>query len=69
MNTLQRPLNGRIFGGVCAGIAQRFGWKPWTVRALFLISCLLPGPQFIAYIAMWILMPAEKTQPVTAGVV
>jgi phage shock protein PspC (stress-responsive transcriptional regulator) len=39
------------------------------VRALFLISCLLPGPQFIAYIAMWILMPAEKTQPVTAGVV
>ncbi|WP_431278850.1 PspC domain-containing protein [Leifsonia poae] len=69
MNTLQRPLNGRIFGGVCAGIAQRFGWKAWTVRILFLISCLLPGPQFIAYIAMWILIPAEQVRPATARVV
>ncbi|WP_223693074.1 PspC domain-containing protein [Leifsonia poae] len=60
-NALQRPLTGRILGGVCAGVAQRFGWKPSTVRLLFLLSCLLPGPQFIAYIAMWILIPAEPS--------
>jgi phage shock protein PspC (stress-responsive transcriptional regulator) len=60
MNTLRRPLNGRIIAGVCAGIAERFGWNPWTVRILFLLSCLLPGPQFIAYIVMWILIPAEQ---------
>ncbi|MEO7015221.1 MAG: PspC domain-containing protein, partial [Leifsonia sp.] len=47
MNTLQRPLDGRIIAGVCAGIAQRFGWKPWTVRILFLLSILLPGTQVI----------------------
>ncbi len=60
MNTLYRPTAGRVLGGVCAGLAQRFGWKPNTVRILFLLSCLLPGPQFIAYIAMWIIMPAES---------
>jgi phage shock protein PspC (stress-responsive transcriptional regulator) len=59
MKNLQRPQNGRIIAGVCAAIANRFGWKPWTVRILFLLSCLLPGPQFIAYIAMWIIIPAQ----------
>jgi len=59
MNTLQRPLNGRIIGGVCAGVAERFGWKATTVRVFFLLSCLLPGPQFVAYLAMWILIPGE----------
>ncbi|WP_426517590.1 PspC domain-containing protein [Diaminobutyricibacter sp. McL0618] len=60
MITLYRPLSGRIIGGVCAGLAQRFGWKPSTVRILFLLSCLLPGPQFIVYIALWILIPSES---------
>ena len=62
MNTLMRPLNGRIIGGVCVGLANRFGLRPWTVRLLFLLSCLLPGPQFIAYLAMWIIIPGEKQQ-------
>ena len=60
MNTLMRPLNGRIIGGVCAGLANRFGLRPWTVRLIFLLSCLLPGPQFIAYLAMWIIIPGEQ---------
>jgi phage shock protein PspC (stress-responsive transcriptional regulator) len=64
MSTLVRPRTGRIFGGVCAGLANRFGMQPWTVRLLFLLSCLLPGPQFIAYIAMWIIIPAEQERPV-----
>ncbi|GAA1448667.1 PspC domain-containing protein [Leifsonia poae] len=66
MNTLQRPLNGRIFGGVCAGLAQRFGWRPSTVRILFVLSCLLPGPQFLAYLALWIIMPSEGSARATA---
>ncbi|MEN0085478.1 MAG: PspC domain-containing protein [Leifsonia sp.] len=65
MNTLMRPLNGRIIGGVCAGLANRFGLRPWTVRLIFLLSCLLPGPQFIAYLAMWIIIPGEKQQAAT----
>ena len=46
-----------MIAGVCAGIARRFGWNPTTVRVLAVVSCLIPGPQFLAYIAFWILMP------------
>ncbi|WP_295128393.1 PspC domain-containing protein [uncultured Leifsonia sp.] len=67
MNNLERPIDGRIVAGVCAGLAHRFGMKPWTVRVLFLLSCLLPGPQFIAYLAMWIIIPAEKPALVRAA--
>jgi phage shock protein C len=33
--------------------------SPNLVRLLFLLSCLLPGPQFIIYIVAWIVIPAE----------
>lgn len=59
-STLTRPRNGKIIAGVCAGLAQRFGWSPGLVRLLFLISVLLPGPQFIIYIALWIIMPKQR---------
>lgn len=59
MTTLQRPRSGRLIAGVCAGLAQRFGWDANIVRLLFLLSCLLPGPQFVIYIIMWIVIPAE----------
>ena len=29
------------------------------MRFLFLLSCLLPGPQFVIYLALWIIMPNE----------
>lgn len=54
---LVRPRNGRVIAGVCAGLARRFGMKPGTMRLLFVISCLLPGPQFLIYIALWIAVP------------
>lgn len=55
---LVRPRHGRVIAGVCAGIAQRFGLSPFVVRLLFLLSCLLPGPQFVIYLALWILLPS-----------
>jgi phage shock protein C len=59
MTTLQRPRTGRLIAGVCAGLARRFGWNANIVRLVFLLSCLLPGPQFVIYIIMWIVIPAE----------
>ncbi|WIX79628.1 PspC domain-containing protein [Amycolatopsis carbonis] len=56
---LSRPRNGRMIGGVCAGLARRFGTTPGTIRALALLSCLLPGPQFVAYLILWAIMPSE----------
>jgi phage shock protein C len=55
--TLTRPEHGRMIAGVCAGLADRFGWSVGTVRLLFLLSCLLPGPQFVVYLVLWVLMP------------
>lgn len=57
--TLTRPRRGRMIAGVCAGLAHRFGVEPTTVRVLFVLSCLLPGPQFLAYIALWVIVPTE----------
>lgn len=58
---LVRPHEGRLVAGVCVGVANRFGWAPWTVRVLFLLSCLLPGPQVLLYVLLWVLVPSEPT--------
>lgn len=49
----------RWIAGVCSGLARRFGVSPNAVRLLFVVSCLLPGPQFVVYIVLWVLMPSE----------
>ncbi|MCS0637715.1 PspC domain-containing protein [Streptomyces sp. LP05-1] len=60
MAALVRPRDGRMIGGVCAGLARRFGTSAMTMRVIFLVSCLLPGPQFLLYLALWIFLPAER---------
>jgi phage shock protein C len=57
---LSRPRDNRWIAGVCSGLARRFGLPPLLVRFLFVLSCLLPGPQFIIYIIMWIVVPEES---------
>jgi len=55
-----------MLGGVCAALAQRFGTSAGTMRVLFLLSCLLPGPQFLVYLAMWVLIPSEEESTATS---
>ncbi|GAB3502449.1 PspC domain-containing protein [Amycolatopsis cihanbeyliensis] len=57
---LDRPRNGKVIAGVCAGIADRMGWNRSKVRLVFVLSCILPGPQFLAYIVLWVLMPKRE---------
>ena len=64
--TLQRPRSGRVIAGVCAGLANRFGWNANVVRLLFILSLLLPGPQLIIYLVMWIVIPQEPVVAVAA---
>lgn len=56
---LVRPRDDRVIAGVCSGIARRYGLSATTVRLLFVLSLLLPGPQFIIYLILWVLMPDE----------
>jgi phage shock protein PspC (stress-responsive transcriptional regulator) len=58
--TLVRPSHDRWIGGVCSGLARRFGISANTMRLIFVVSCLLPGPQILVYIVLWILMPSER---------
>lgn len=60
MSALVRPRDDRMIAGVCAGLARRFGMKSHTMRLIFVVSCLLPGPQFLLYLALWILLPNEE---------
>jgi len=60
MSTLQRPRSGRVIAGVCAAVARRFGWSVTLVRVLTVASIVLPGPQVIIYIALWVFIPKEK---------
>ena len=57
---LVRPRDGRLLGGVCAGLGRRFGLGPWTARLLFvLLLMVIPGSQILIYPILWILMPSE----------
>ncbi|NNG18739.1 PspC domain-containing protein [Naumannella sp. ID2617S] len=59
MSTLSRPRHNRMIAGVCAGLGRRFGMSAGTMRLIFLLSCLLPGPQILIYLALWVILPSE----------
>lgn len=56
---LYRSRQYRMLGGVCGGIAERFGMDPTIVRLIAVLLAFLPGPMFIAYIVLWIVIPPE----------
>lgn len=56
---VRRSRDDRMIGGVCAGLARRFDMRPRTMRLLFVLSCLLPGPQFVLYLVLWIVLPED----------
>ena len=63
---LVRPRDGRVLGGVAAGLGRRFGIDPWPARLLFvLILLIVPGSQILIYPLLWILMPSEDAVPQT----
>ena len=54
---MYRSREHRILAGVCGGIADKFGWSPTLVRILWLLLSLIPGPLWVVYVMMWILIP------------
>lgn len=55
--SLVRPTEGRMIAGVAAGLADRFGITRTTMRVIFVASMLLPGPQILIYLILWIVIP------------
>lgn len=57
---LRRVHDGRWLGGVCGGIAQRWGIPVVQVRALFVVAAVLAGIGVLAYVACWLVLPGEE---------
>lgn len=53
---LVRPRDGRVIAGVCAGLADHYGWSRGTLRLLFVLFGLF-GAGELVYIVLWLLMP------------
>ena len=56
---LRRDTRHKVLGGVCSGIARRYGLSTGGLRLAFVVSCVLPGPQILAYLILWVLLPAD----------
>jgi phage shock protein C len=55
---LDRPRRGegRVIAGVCAGIADHYGFSATVLRVVFVILAIT-GASEIAYLILWLLMP------------
>ena len=51
--------NDKMIAGVCAGIAEYFGWEVTLTRVLYVLVSILSAafPGIFVYIVLWILMP------------
>ncbi|MDP4501178.1 PspC domain-containing protein [Nonomuraea turcica] len=56
---MYRSREHRIIAGVCGGLADKIGLPPTLVRILWLLLSLIPGPLWVVYVVMWILIPEE----------
>lgn len=63
MRSLDRPgwTDGRVVGGVCAGLADRFGFDLLLLRIIFVLFAVA-GAGLLVYLALWVLMP-DRDQP------
>ena len=55
---LVRPRQGKLIAGVCAGLADFYGFNVTLVRLLFVLFGLF-GPGEVAYIIVWVLAPKQ----------
>jgi phage shock protein PspC (stress-responsive transcriptional regulator) len=61
---LRRPREGKMVGGVCAGLGSWLGWDVTVVRLLFIVTTILAGifPGLLVYAGLWLVVP-EGTRP------
>jgi len=76
---IYRPAEGKIIGGVCAGLGEYFDIDPTWIRILFVLTMFAQGAGLLAYLVAWIVIPrrpeilgaapaAEVAQPSGASI-
>jgi phage shock protein PspC (stress-responsive transcriptional regulator) len=67
---LERPTDGRIFAGVCAGLGRYFELNPAFFRLGFVVLTLLGGTGVLVYLAALLVVPSEdKEQSIVEQVI
>jgi phage shock protein PspC (stress-responsive transcriptional regulator) len=64
---LRRAVDGRMLGGVCAGIADYLAVDVTIVRVAFAVFAFLGGAGIPAYLACLLLIPVEGSDQSIAG--
>ncbi|WP_246481731.1 PspC domain-containing protein [Natronogracilivirga saccharolytica] len=57
-----RSRQEKMIFGVCGGIAERFGWDPTIVRALFVLAFFSYGFSLVIYIALAVILPKRPVR-------
>ena len=60
---LYKSATDKKLDGVCAGIAEYFGWDPTVVRLVWAVGTVFAGAGLIAYIVAAIVMPRKPEEP------
>jgi phage shock protein C len=68
-DALRRAVDGRVVGGVAAGVARYFSPNVTYVRIALVALSILGGAGVPLYLAAWALMPDEDTDVVIAETV
>ncbi|MVA76378.1 PspC domain-containing protein [Auraticoccus sp. F435] len=56
-----RVLEGRLVGGVCAGLAQHLGWSVTVLRVGFVALALAQFVGVVVYAILWLTLPRAET--------
>ncbi len=61
---LSRPIDQKMFAGVCAGFARSFNMDVTLMRILWIVATFLSGGlAILVYIGCWIAMPKDYPVP------
>jgi phage shock protein PspC (stress-responsive transcriptional regulator) len=58
-NTRLTRSRNKMIAGVCAGIAEYFGWEVTLFRVVFVVESILSVafPGILVYLDLWVVMP------------
>jgi phage shock protein C len=62
VRNLKKSATDKKIAGVCAGFGEHTPMPAWLWRALFLVLVFVWGIGLIAYIVLWICMPAADNR-------
>ena len=63
---LYRSVTDKKIAGVCAGVAEYFGWDPTIVRLVWALAVICGSVGFWAYIACALIVPEKPSDIIDA---